>query len=135
MIAVLKVLAVFPSLCSILLAASIPQRRQEENSGEARRLLGSSFAPPGDATFDYIVVGGGTAGLVVATRLAEDPTKSVAVIEAGSFYEVFNSNLSMVPLFGPSGSGKSPMDTFPYVDWQFQTQPQVVGDAQYNQIL
>ena len=34
---------------------------------------------------DYIVVGGGTAGLTIANRLAENNT--VAVIEAGGFYE------------------------------------------------
>jgi choline dehydrogenase-like flavoprotein len=33
--------------------------------------------------FDYIVVGGGTSGLVVAARLVEDPTVSVCVLEAG----------------------------------------------------
>lgn len=33
--------------------------------------------------FDYVVIGGGTAGLVVATRLAEDPQTTVGVIEAG----------------------------------------------------
>lgn len=33
--------------------------------------------------FDYVVVGGGTAGCVVAARLAEDPSASVAVLEAG----------------------------------------------------
>ncbi|RAH68866.1 uncharacterized protein BO66DRAFT_439875 [Aspergillus aculeatinus CBS 121060] len=34
-------------------------------------------------TYDYLVVGGGTAGLVVANRLTEDPTVSVRVLEAG----------------------------------------------------
>jgi choline dehydrogenase len=34
-------------------------------------------------TFDYIVVGGGLTGITVAARLAEDPTKSILVIEAG----------------------------------------------------
>ena len=33
--------------------------------------------------FDFIVVGGGTAGNVVAGRLAESPKASVLVIEAG----------------------------------------------------
>jgi choline dehydrogenase len=34
-------------------------------------------------SFHYVVVGGGTAGCVVATRLAEDPEVSVLLIEAG----------------------------------------------------
>ena len=35
-------------------------------------------------TFDYVVIGGGTAGLVVASRLSENKGNSVAVIEAGN---------------------------------------------------
>ena len=35
-------------------------------------------------TFDYIVVGGGLAGITVAARLAENPSITVLVVEAGN---------------------------------------------------
>ena len=34
-------------------------------------------------SFDYVIVGGGTCGLVVANRLSQDPATTVAVIDPG----------------------------------------------------
>ena len=48
-------------------------------------LLGSSFGIPLSVSYDYVIVGGGTAGLAVAGRLVEDSSLSVAVVRAGSF--------------------------------------------------
>ena len=89
--------------------------------------IAQSFGIPGvNATFDYIVVGGGTAGLTIASRLASEPSISVAVIEAGGFYQADDGNTSVVPGYCTLYSGTDPADTNPLVDWGFVTVPQAV---------
>ena len=62
------------------------------------RITGTNFGIPGrNATYDYVIVGGGLAGSVVASRLTEHSNASVALVEAGSFYELSNGNWSQIP--------------------------------------
>jgi choline dehydrogenase len=77
-----------------------------------------------DATFDYVIVGGGTAGLVVAERLSQNANLQIAVVEAGSYYEIANPLLSSTPAGDVFWAGSSPADKNPLVDWSFVTQPQ-----------
>ena len=104
-----------------------PRPPMSDREDAARQILGSAFGVPENRSFDYVVVGGGTAGLAVASRLAEDPSKQVAVIEAGGFYEIDGGNLSTIPAFGPAFTGKSIQDTNPLIDWNFVTTPQSVN--------
>jgi len=76
-----------------------------------------------EATFDYVVVGGGTAGNAIATRLAQGG-HSVAIIEAGAYYEIGKPVFSTAPLGCAEGVGTSILDSDPLVDWEFLTEPQ-----------
>ena len=71
-------------------------------------------------------MGGGTSGLTVAKRLAEDPQTTVAVIEAGSFYEISNGNRSQIPAYDVDGSSPLPNTVQSLVDWGLITTPQTV---------
>lgn len=91
-------------------------------------LIGSSFGVPGNnVTYDYLVVGGGNAGLTIATRLVEQNAGTVAIIEAGSFYQISNGNVSEVPATDGYDAGKSPYDSQPLIDWGYSTTPQKVS--------
>ena len=62
------------------------------------QLTGNSFGIAGlNATYDYVIVGGGIGGAVTAARLTELSNASVALVEAGSFYELGNGNWSQLP--------------------------------------
>ena len=89
--------------------------------------LSSLAAQPSISDRPSSVVGGGTAGLAIARRLAADPNISVAVVEAGGFYELDNGNGSVVPALAPlQHVGTLPNDTQPLIDWGFVTVPQAV---------
>ena len=66
--------------------------------------------------FDYVIIGAGAAGSIVAARLAENPKVSVCVIEAGP-----NDNRPFVRI--PAGFTKTL--TQESITWQFKTEPSV----------
>ncbi|XP_059047995.1 neither inactivation nor afterpotential protein G [Achroia grisella] len=63
--------------------------------------------------YDYIIVGAGTAGCVLASRLSEDPTVTVLLIEAGDYMGYF----TRIPLT-PTAAQQGPND------WSVRTVPQ-----------
>ena len=63
---------------------------------------------------DFIVVGAGSAGCVMAARLSEDPTTSVVLLEAGG--DDWNRWIHI-----PLGFGKTFAD--PSVNWCYETEP------------
>ena len=108
-------------------AFSLSDPPYSQFSGQGR-LVGTSFGLPGqNATYDYVVVGAGLAGSVVATRLAQETNASVAVIEAGSFYEISNTNYSQIPYYSEQFVGADPDDWQPLIDWGLVTTPQAVS--------
>ena len=68
-----------------------------------------------NTTFDYIIIGAGTAGCLLANRLSKDPAKRVLLIEAGGpdNYPWIHIPVGYLHCIGN-----------PRTDWLFQTEPE-----------
>lgn len=89
------------------MARSIAEPPQQAKTGQQRHMA--------DMEFDYIIVGAGTAGSVLAARLSEDGTKRVLLLEAG---KADRDILIHVPL----GFGR--INQKRYFDWGYNTEPE-----------
>ncbi|CCO28849.1 hypothetical protein BN14_02847 [Rhizoctonia solani AG-1 IB] len=67
-------------------------------------------------TYDYVIVGGGVVGLVIAARLSEDPDIHVAVLEAGG-YSTGDTRVTVPAYFWKTHGD-------PEFDWLLKTAPQ-----------
>lgn len=76
--------------------------------------------------FDYIIAGGGTAGLLLADRLSSWPNITVAVIEAGGIYEDLDPIFRTVPGYASQYVGWNTSESLGKVpvDWNYVTTPQ-----------
>ena len=66
-------------------------------------------------SFDYIIVGAGTAGCVLANRLSKDPSKHVLLLEAGKRDNYFWIDIPVGYLYTIGN---------PRTDWCFETEPE-----------
>ncbi|MEQ8484381.1 MAG: GMC family oxidoreductase N-terminal domain-containing protein [Pseudomonadales bacterium] len=71
--------------------------------------------PADDATFDYIIIGAGTAGCVLANRLSADPRHRVLLLEAGGKDDYFWIHVPVGYLFTINN---------PRTDWCYRTEPE-----------
>jgi choline dehydrogenase-like flavoprotein len=73
------------------------------------------MAAPIEGEFDYIIVGAGSAGCVLANRLSADPTNRVLLLEAGGRDNWIWFHIPVGYLFAIGN---------PRADWMFKTEPE-----------
>lgn len=79
---------------------------------------------PTESAYDYVIVGAGSAGCVLACRLTEDPGRRVLLLEAGQ--------PPRDPLERAPGAAQRLWDT--ELDWAFRSEPQPLLDGRRIQL-
>ncbi|CEH18770.1 Glucose dehydrogenase/choline dehydrogenase/mandelonitrile lyase (GMC oxidoreductase family) [Ceraceosorus bombacis] len=107
-----------------VLAATIQDRAQfdsaySHHASMMRRSVTGNGNDLDGQSYDYIIVGGGLAGLTVASRLSEVSNVTVAVIEAGGDVYGADQNKFLVPTGNLYDSAVKTQ-----YDWQWQTSSQ-----------
>ncbi|KAI9232894.1 MAG: hypothetical protein BYD32DRAFT_399820 [Podila humilis] len=94
-------------LATMAYRASQPPKKPNRGTWRSKKDAGD---------YDYVIIGGGTAGCVLASRLSEDPSVSVLLLEAGDDHD-------------DSFSVKTPMMAASMFesawDWKLRSEPQV----------
>ncbi|CCM05590.1 uncharacterized protein FIBRA_07818 [Fibroporia radiculosa] len=120
--------AVLPALTlaalSLPFIAAVPSDAQDDFLRSERALYRRNIVTDGSiaSSYDYVIVGGGTAGLVLAARLSEDANTTVLVLEAGDTGEAVQDKID-IPVYTYYNSlvGTS-------YDWAYETVPQPNAD-------
>ena len=120
----LDVVVVVATLVALGLTTSVKRGEDGKDSWSSSGWTPSSTAPTSVASpassstsvfFDFIIVGGGTAGLALADRLTESGTQNVLVLEAGP-------SPTIVAAYKAPGADQQL--TGSPIDWAFTTLPQ-----------